>query len=1477
MADLRNRLKTMQKEKGKEKTSPTGSSSIIIRDRPEQMMLSNPLESFLKDLSTQKPDSVIQQPDPLKKQTFLSIEQAPQDPQDTETESSVSSSSSSVDTFPIAPITSSIFMADSLDDDMESDYSDPEIGQTSKPTHQPHLCSLALPRLHTCRNVSRKVDHVSENPTRVDRVFDMIGHDMEARATWPCFIADTNISSWTHKQNIDFPAMALPIDTSTMKFEVFLSFRGSDTRDNFTSCLYHDMIEKGIRVFKDDEELPIGQKIEELLQALNDSQIYIPIFSEDFASSAWCLREIARMVDCTSKSNGKKEILPVFFNVEPDDVKLKTKRYTDALSKLQEKYPPDEVKHWGDALVEVPTRVGWKLKGHGYGELVKSIVREVQLKLTRKNRYLPDHLVETDDLEQIEELLDVDSDDHVHFIVIHGTGGIGKSTLASVIFNRFRSKFNCSSFLEDVQHHSLLDMQKKLLSETLGSTSTYGMYDTNDGIDHISKGLSNMKVLVVLDNVDDKMQLEKLAGSYNWFGSGSRIIVTVRDISTILHEKNQTRCNNYKDYPVKEMPLNPAIQLFSKHAFRSDTPPKDWYKLSKEVVLSIGRLPLTLEVVGSHFAGKIKSEWDKTLKSLKQAPHRDVRKALMISIEKLDSIEKAIFLDIACFCIGEDKMKACYMWDDCSAVDVLLLMSLIKIDKENKFWMHDELWDLGRYIVKKESFEDAGKRCWVGIDESNLDILRSNEEKRNVRALSLGISHDLKPKELAYFPKLKFLGGERMNFLGNFKNLLPDLKWLSWRHCLLNLRARNLHLVNLVVLDLSQSNINDDWGGWRQIKMAKKLKVLDLAHCRKLTKTPDFSEFGKLEKLILTWCVKLSTIDSSIGKLQLLNTLNIEGCISLQGLPEEIGLLKCLLEIIVPWTSKPFKLPETLSNLHSLMKFEIQGHSSIRQLPHSIGMLMDLTHLHLRKCQSLHKLPDSIGELQSLVELDLESSGVSILPDSIGNMKRLKVIRLAHTKIHTIPCALGQVETLEVLDASFCPHLMDEIPWRMWSLTRLRIFAFDGTPISTVPEKISNFSSLQTIIITSHRLCPLPELPSSLKCLVVEAAELPVLPNLSSLLHLNHLEVCRRHPIIAFWSANEVISPWKDAQSIHQLPHSLSTLKLGWIPQLPEFSNFKRLSILSISGCPMPHLPILKYLERLRELEISLCEFLESTPDLSCLKRLQKLQLSDLPKLAEIPGLGELESLKFLYITMCNVIRQLPYLSKLKNLQHLKLDGCEKIRAVEGLEELNFLKKVEIEHCMCLKRLPDVVATSSGRQHGRTYQPEAECIIPKALGLPIRAHHVGFKLVHAIDSNSVRPRHRLQLRSLAGDIVAHLAVDSDFVLPTVDDSTGSDRVEPISGSSPRSEPAALSVNLRTRALFSEQFAVDCASPAEIAAELRRGGSGRPLLFDLAASTSSRLNLRHRLIDWGPFDRVLRKFREEDYRAIVWVRAQFEDS
>ncbi|XP_039155775.1 TMV resistance protein N-like [Eucalyptus grandis] len=507
--------------------------------------------------------------------------------------------------------------------------------------------------------------------------------------------------------------MAPPNDTSGMEFEVFLSFRGPDTRDNFTSCLYHNMVEKGIRVFRDDEELRVSEQIGgNLLRALDDTQIYIPIFSKGFASSIWCLREVAHMVDCTSKSNGKKEILPLFFDVKSDDVKLRTELYSNALSEHEKKYGLDEVKRWKAALREVATGLGWKREG---------------------KESLPNHLVEVDDQRVIEELLDAHSDG-VCFVIIHGTGGIGKSTLAKVIFNRFLSKFNYSSFLEDVQHHGLLEVQKKLLSDILGSSSNDGIHDTNDGINRIRRGLSNKRVLVVIDNVDEKRQLETLAGSCDWFGSGSRIMVTVRDIRIVLNEDKQTRPSNYLAHPVNEMPLDRAILLFNRHAFRSDTPPKNCYNFSKEVVSSIGRLPLTLEVVGSLFARTNKSEWHETLKDLKQVPPSDVKKSLMLSINKLDAKEKAIFLDIACFCIKEDKTYADNMWHSSgysprSAIDVLLLMSLIKIDEHNSFWMHDEVRDLGRYIVMAENFEDAEKRRWVRIDENTQVIMRSKEVK----------------------------------------------------------------------------------------------------------------------------------------------------------------------------------------------------------------------------------------------------------------------------------------------------------------------------------------------------------------------------------------------------------------------------------------------------------------------------------------------------------------------------------------------------------------------------------------------------------------------------------------------------------------------------------------------------------------------------------------------------------------------------
>ncbi|XP_039165688.1 TMV resistance protein N-like [Eucalyptus grandis] len=318
------------------------------------------------------------------------------------------------------------------------------------------------------------------------------------------------------------------------EYEVFLSFRRSDTRNNFTDCLYHRLRLAGVHVFRDNEELRVGKEISgELLKALDKSQIYIPIFSQNYAISSWCLREIAHMVEGTSKSEGKKEILPIFYDVDPDDVKLKTKLYKKAIPKHKKKFGSDALKWWEDALAKVAHLKGWELKGKGHGELIELVVGEVLCKLNARNMDVPECWVENHhQIEDILEMLEVDSNG-VRFLGIHGIGGIGKTVLAKVVFNKISSHFEGVCFLNEVREsskHGLINVQKMLLASFVGPVIADHIKGIGDGMNWIKRVCYTKKVLIVLDDLDKDEQLKKLAGKSNWFGSGSRIIFTTRNL-----------------------------------------------------------------------------------------------------------------------------------------------------------------------------------------------------------------------------------------------------------------------------------------------------------------------------------------------------------------------------------------------------------------------------------------------------------------------------------------------------------------------------------------------------------------------------------------------------------------------------------------------------------------------------------------------------------------------------------------------------------------------------------------------------------------------------------------------------------------------------------------------------------------------------------------------------------------------------------
>ncbi|KAK3220246.1 hypothetical protein Dsin_014216 [Dipteronia sinensis] len=149
------------------------------------------------------------------------------------------------------------------------------------------------------------------------------------------------------------------------RYDVFISFRGGDTRDNITSHLYEALCQKKIHSFI-DYQLKRGDAISPALRkAIEESRISIVIFSKDYASSKWCLRELAEIIKY--KKMNKQIVIPVFYGVDPSHVRKQTGSFEDSFVQHEKEYG-GEVKIWREALTEAANLSGWD----------SSVVRELK-------------------------------------------------------------------------------------------------------------------------------------------------------------------------------------------------------------------------------------------------------------------------------------------------------------------------------------------------------------------------------------------------------------------------------------------------------------------------------------------------------------------------------------------------------------------------------------------------------------------------------------------------------------------------------------------------------------------------------------------------------------------------------------------------------------------------------------------------------------------------------------------------------------------------------------------------------------------------------------------------------------------------------------------------------------------------------------------------------------------------------------------
>eukprot|EP01018_Ginkgo_biloba_P038209 Gb_27866 [translate_table: standard] len=507
------------------------------------------------------------------------------------------------------------------------------------------------------------------------------------------------------------------------KYDLFLTFRGLDVRTTFVDHLYHSLTLAGIHTFLDSEELEKGKDIGMSLEdAIHYSQILIPIFSPRYAESPWCLKEVCLM--CSSKNT----IIPLFYNVEPRDVRYPEKGpYAQSFQKhvTGDRHSPDTVSEWKKALKEVSDLSGWSLEA-------------TSLDVAK-------HPVGLKQFNELIKLLKVDPsphDDRVLTVGIYGMGGLGKTTLAKAVYNDIHSRFEASSFVSDVresaqQSNGLRDLQKQILKNL-----TKGRSIEVNSIDHgktvMKNHLRSKRVLVILDDVDDNKQLDAL-GQRDRFGRGSRIIVTTRD----KHVLNVGQADEV--YAMEGLEFEQALELFSWHAFLRVCPDTGFEGLSERIVNACKGLPLSLEVIGAHLFDKRDDRecWDEALRRIENLQDEDLYKTLKISYDGLNYEEQQTFLDIACFFLRHNhsfidgttnyvKKNVIKLWKASgrnanTAVQNLSLKSLIRVDEDDCFVMHDHLRDMGRRIVTEESQGEPGERSRLWHPHDVCQVIKHQE------------------------------------------------------------------------------------------------------------------------------------------------------------------------------------------------------------------------------------------------------------------------------------------------------------------------------------------------------------------------------------------------------------------------------------------------------------------------------------------------------------------------------------------------------------------------------------------------------------------------------------------------------------------------------------------------------------------------------------------------------------------------------
>ncbi|MFS7941182.1 putative TIR domain, P-loop containing nucleoside triphosphate hydrolase [Helianthus anomalus] len=850
-----------------------------------------------------------------------------------------------------------------------------------------------------------------------------------------------------------------------------MSFRGEDTRMGFTSHLYDALTRNDIRTYKDDKTLEIGNPIaSELLEAIETSRIAIVVLSSNFATSKWCLEEIAKITDCMKRGN--LDVIPIFYHVSPSDVRHQSNCFEPGFSnhEADPEISSQKVEIWRSAFREVGGISGLHVTQYrDEAEVVSEILSKVLRNLPDT---MPIDLLNSlvgikSRVDEVKRILRMDSSEEVLLIGICGMSGIGKTTLAESVYKDIKNKFEKSSLVENIKDVSkqndssdLCKLQQKLLDDILRGKSIC-VQSVIHGQHLLGTKLSGLKVIIVLDDVNHVDQLTYLAGGLEWFGPGSRIIVTTT---------NRDLLNYYKMseiYLCEEMNDDEALGLFCQSAFMQKLPTHGYEKLSNDIVKLAGGLPLALNVYGKLLCGKDENYWKDMLQKLKEYPEEEVLGRLEVAYARLNENQRYVFIYIACFLKGRNKdlvkdiLTNIGLYSESGITD-LINKCLITINLEDSVWMHDLLQQMCWKILHKESHRSDGNHIAIKYHEDIIDILSSKPKgtqavevinKEPYKGTEVNDCFIIDPTCFSKMTKLKFLRISNVHFPQGLNYLSNDLRILEWYRCSLKSLPSIFHPKHIYELEMCSSQLETIW---KKDLYLPNLRSINLSFSKNLTKIPGLTSASNLVKLNLEGCTNLTRLHESVLLHKRLRYLNLKGCTCLQSLGRSRMEMEALEALLLSGCSKLEYIPEFGKNMKHLEHLYVDG-TRIKKLPENLEQMFDLRNLDASRT-FIKELPSSIHRLKRLRLLNVNRCRLS-----------LKTGFFFHSSLDRLSSGLREV------DISYCN--LSSVPDGIGLLCHLITLDLSGNEFVSLPASISLLSKLRMLCLNNcERLQSLPKL-----------------------------------------------------------------------------------------------------------------------------------------------------------------------------------------------------------------------------------------------------------------------------------------------------------------------------------------------------------------------------------------------------------------